>query len=275
MVVWALGCQEQNTQAPIEGIKLSDLSPADSRKQPSKIFFRMFIFEMPAEHFTSVKDIFKKLSQKPLRFVNADTFKANGFEVGFGYNRMWESVATSLRQLEARKVTTKDILIFDDADYDIAIAGTDSQEKIPYITNNRMIAKVDLEAGKLIWRIKARVLPQRRATINARILPVFSKAEQNRFAKLLGKQSDNETVFSFAGFGLNMSEEDFVIIGPGRYNQEQKTLSSLFFTLNGDFVLHEPSEYGQGDITFKKQVTLKKNVPLIRLYMIVCAKVRN
>ena len=106
-------------------------------------------------------------------------------------------------------------------------------------------------------------------------MPVFKDNYQPKLEKLVEGLKPRETVFGSAGFGLNMSNEDFILIGPGRYNSEQATLCNSFFTRIGNYVINEPSQYKSGSVTMTKQVTVKKDTPMIRLYMIVCVRVGN
>ena len=272
-----LGClgQDAHSDVSIDGIKLSDITATDSTGLPPQIFFRMFVFEMPAENFTSINDIFKNLSTEPLRFVNKDTFRANGFNAAFGYNKMWDPAASRLRQLNAKRIMTKNIFIFDDDGHDIVIAGTNNPQTMLYISKERIITIANLDSGQFIWRIKAKIIPQRRGTAGVTIMPVFKNNYQPKFTKLIEGVKPGETVFGSAGFGLNMSNEDFILIGPGRYNSEQATLCNSFFARIGDYVIDEPSQHKSGSVTVTKQITMKKDAPIIRLYMIVCVRVGN
>jgi len=271
------GCLEQDagSDVSIDRIKLSDIAPANSARLPEQIFFRMFVFEMPAENFTSINDVFEGLSTEPLRFVNEDTFRANGFNAAFGYNKMWDPAASRLRQLNAKRVMTENIFIFDDDGYDIAIAGVNNPQMMRYIAKDRTITTAELVDGQFVWRIKAKIIPQRRATAGVTIMPVFKNNYRPKLAKFVEGASHGETVFGSAGFGLNMSSEDFVLIGPGRYNGRQATLCNSFFARIGDCVINEPSQHQSGGVTVTKQITVKRDIPMIRLYMIVCVRVGN
>lgn len=272
-----LGCLEQDTgsDVSIDGIKLSDITPANSTRLPPQIFFRMFVFEMPAENFTSINDIFENLSTEPLRFVNEDIFRANGFNAAFGYNKMWDPTASRLRRLNAKRIMTKNIFIFDDDGHDLAIGGTDNPQTMLYISKERIITVANLDVGQFIWRIKAKIIPQRRETAGVTIMPVFKSNNQPAFTKLIKGASSGEMVFGSAGFGLNMSGEDFILIGPSRYNIGQATLCNSFFARIRDYFVSKPSQYESGGVTMTKPVTVKKNAPMIHLYMIVCVRVGN
>lgn len=272
-----LGClgQDAGSDVSIDGIKLSDITAVNSTRLPPQIFFRMFVYETPAENFTSLNDIFENLSTEPLRFVNEDTFRANGFNAAFGYNKMWDPAASRLRQLNAKRIMTKDIFIFDDDGHDIPVTGSNNPQTMLYISKERIITIANLDSGQFIWRIKAKAIPQRRGTAGVTIMPVFKNNYQSKFAKLFEGVKPGETVFGSAGFGLNMSYEDFVLIGPSRYNTEQTTLCNSFFARIRDYVINEPSQYQPGSVTMTKPVTVKKNAPMIHLYMIVCVRVDN
>jgi len=103
---------------------------------------------------------------------------------------------------------------------------------------------------------------------------VFKSPMSNTIARLLGREEGNEIVFDVAGFELTMSSGDFVLIGPSQYKQDDITLGSLFFTSRGDFAFPIPKQNEKGEeIPGRPAYTLRKNVPLIRLFLIACTGV--
>jgi hypothetical protein len=98
----------------------------------------------------------------------------------------------------------------------------------------------------------------------------------NTIARLLGREGENETVFDFAGFELTMSSGDFVLLGPNQYKQNDITLGNLFFTSRGDFAFPMPRQDKRAnEDPAKPAYTLRKDVPLIRLFLIACARVSD
>jgi len=168
---------------------------------------------------------------------------------------------------------TKNIFIFDNAGHDIPIARINNPQTMLYIAKDRTIATANLAIGQFEWRIKAKAIAQRRATAEVTILPVFKNKGQGRFKKMIAGAPSGETVFDSVAFKMNISNEDFILIGPSRYNREKMTLCNSFFARTRDYISTEPGQYQADGTTLSRPVTTKKKISVVRLYMIVCVRV--
>jgi hypothetical protein len=259
-VGWTAGCGQQRTKPPgpaIEGIKVGDLEPTTQTQLPPQINFQVLAFEVPAENMPSPKPLFLGLIRKPLHFADYKAFEANGFFAGFGRGEMWDEIAARLTQAGARNAGTNRLIVFDDKGDDIIFTTLGVEQTVFYTTGQGKLAGASLGGGQLAWRIKAKPIPRLRGGCEVKLQPVFKRPMGNTVARLLGRE-----------------ETDFVLIGPSQYKEDDITLSSLFFTSRGDFAfpITRRNERAE-EIPGKPTYTLRKDVPLIRLFLIACTRV--
>ena len=93
---------------------------------------------------------------------------------------------------------------------------------------------------------------------------------------VIGSMKNEDVYFDSLNFSLKMDNGDFVFLPPARYEKNEKLLGGAFFNLTADFVLpaatHDSGKQSTGD---KPTFVLKKNVPLIRMYLIVYAGTKS
>ena len=258
-VGWATGCGQERKQPPppaIEGIKIRDLEPITPMQLPQQIHFRIYTFEVPAENIPLPKELFLGLIRKPLHFADYETFEANGFFTGFGQSGMWNEISARLARAGARSAGNSRLIVFDDKGDDVIFNTLAAEQNIFYTNSEGKLVGTSLGNGRLGWRIKAKPIAKLRGACEVKLEPVFKSQQSNYIARLLGREQDNEIVFDIAEFELTMSSGDFVLIGPSQYKPDDISLGSLFFTSRGDY-------------------SLRKNVPLIRLFLIACTQVSD
>jgi hypothetical protein len=272
------GCGQERTRGPagptIEGIKLGDLAPATAMELPSQITFQVYTFEVPAENAPLPKELLLGLIRSPLHFADYNAFEANGFGAGFGRDEMWDEIAARLTQIRAKNAGTSRLIVFDDKGDDVIFNTLAGERTVFFTTGEGKLVGVSLGGGYLGWRIKAKPIAKLRGAAQVQIQPVFKLPAGNTIARLLGREGENETVFDFAGFELTMSSGDFVLLGPNQYKQDDITLGNLFFTSRGDFTFPIPRQDDRAEEDpAKPAYTLRKDVPLIRLFLIACTRV--
>ena len=280
LVIMIIGCAESQKDIDsslLKGVKLSDLKPTVVPQLQPEIHFRMYTFDIPTENISSVENMFKILRITPMRFVNYDAFRTNGFAAGFGQIVIWDQLGDELRKARALGRGTNVLIISGDADDNIDIARIGEELSIFYVGTDGTIAEAGLAAGRIAWNIKAQPIAGQRGTAQVRIQPVFKSYKDERIAKLAGKKVSNQIEFESSGFQLVMGEGDFVLMGPGQYDSKL-SLDNLSLNLQGDFVDIEKSKDEQkdnftlGDMFFKFH---KKDGPVIRLYLIVFMGVKS
>ena len=270
----------QTTSEPeglgISGLKLSDIKPTYQKESPKNLEFRIFVFELPKTEYGKVKDVFGELPETPLYFNDRRGFDASGLVVGYGRNEIWDKIAEKLRKSSARKTETKAMVVFDDKGDDVVISNLDTEKTVFYSRAGGAVTGVTIGPGKLAWRIKAKPISTIRRTAQVEIVAIFKQNVDPLIRRMVGVREDDETVFDSAGFNLKMSNGDFVLLGPKDGQQNKLSMAELFFTKRGKFILPTVDTGGQEKSILKKTPnTLYKDVPLVRLYLIVCARVQN
>lgn len=271
------GCEETSrkpARASIEGIKLADLQPVQFDKFPPQISFNVFTFELLTEKFALIEEMFELLTKQPLNFTSKNAFLANGFEAGFGHPDAWNQVAIRLSQAGAKKVNTHSLLFLDDNPNDVFVELRQTNHVVTYTDSNAKPRKTEVMPGAFVWRIKARSNDQLRGTANVEIQPVFQQNTGGLTAHINEGEQTGAVVFDSASLKLMMGEGDFVLLGPGKDKEDGSILGNIFFTMFGDFVVPDP-EQTEAERSKKPNYVLKKGVPLVRLYLIVCTRVED
>lgn len=256
LTVWVFclcGCtepQEEPVQDPLAGVTIADLAPMVTEQIPPQITFHVLLFEMPAENSYLLEEMFGGLYQRTLHFVDYGMFKANALLAGFGRADMWNRVAQKLIQGRAQKMIVGTLIIFDEIGEDIAAVPVSQEQTIFYTDAENNLVGHSLLDGVLVWNVRARPISSVGGVAQVNIEPVFRSSMDMLLAQMGKKNKPDTNEFAFAGFDLQMTIGDFVLLGPAEYQSDQITLSSLFFTPQRD-------------------------EPVIRLYLIVCTGVGN
>ncbi len=275
--VWLTGCEQSKrstAQTAFPGIKISDIAPTFSDRLGPQIVFQIFTFEFPAQRVLELERFFANLRLQPFRFVNYKAFKANGFSAGFGRGREWNSVAEQLRRTEAQETSTNTLIVFDNKGDAIGVVWVDAGQTIFYFGEDGSVASLSPGMGRLILQLKAEPVPEVRGATQVVIQPVFRQGMEGGLGRLAGRDEFDEKVFSFARFTLKMSDGDFVLLGPSEYKKDKTLLSDLFFTGRGNFLVRKkPPQQEKQKVSAEDNYVLQRNIPLVRMYLIVCMKV--
>jgi len=275
--IWLTGCEKPKNsaaQTALSGIKLSDIAPISGDRLSPEIVFQIFTFEFPAQRVLDMERFFANLRLQPFSFANYKAFKANGFSAGFGRGREWNSVARQLRRTEARETSSNTLIVFDNTGDPIGVVWIDAGQTILYFGQDGSVGGLSPGMGELILQLKAEPVPEVRGAAHVVIQPVFRRGMEGNLGRLAGIEKIDEKVFSFARFTLKMSDGDFILLGPSEYKKDKTLLSGLFFAGRGDFLVRkEPPPQQARDVSTGDNYVLQRNIPLVRMYLIVCMKV--
>ena len=261
------GCNG-NEEMPIwEQVKIRDLAPIDNNTQPDAqllktINFNVYIFEIPADEIGTMDKVWPMLYTQPLRFNNPNAFSENSFKVGFGQIPMWSRVASTLRSANGIQAGTVSLLVPDGQSNDVAIAALGEEQTVFYISNKGTMEGASFGRGGLGLRVQAEKIPGSRGVCTVSVLPVFSPVKRSRIPLLSGGEKTGEFLFESAGFSLNISPGDFVLLGPEKYDSGQTILNSLLFSKPEGSLFFNELE--------RKPPELRKAV---RLFLIVCTSI--
>lgn len=267
------GCEEiepGRKQAPIEGVKLSDLQPTDIEFEPPQINLDLVAFEMPAENLQTVTKIFDSITDSQIILAGKDRMKANGFKVALGYSEQWQLLVPLLHQARARKANTNKLLIIDSQGEDIYIKNIYTPYRLSYINASSYNLLQDLPPGRAIFRVKAAMLPERKRLASVKLQALYKSSVSDIFTKANDNNIANENILDFASMRMKMNEGDFILLAPEKHDEQPGSLENLFFSFTGDYPEATPNKT---DNESGPSIVVKHNVPLVRIYMLVCMKV--
>jgi len=262
-----VGCNGSEEVPIWEQVKITDLAPIDKNTQPDTqrlktINFKVYIFEIPADEISTMDKVWPMLYTQPLRFNNPDAFNENSFKVGFGQIPMWSRVANSLQSVDGIQAGTVSLLIPDRQSNDFTIAELGREQTVFYISDKGTMEGAKFGRGRLGLRVQAEKIPGSRGVCKVNVLPVFSSPKKNPIPLLSARGKKGEFLFESAGFRLNISPGDFILLGPKKYDSGHNTLSSLLFSKpEGSLFFNELD---------RKPPELRKAV---RLFLVVCTAI--
>ena len=171
---------------------------------------------------------FATLDTKSIRFVNRESFTANGFTVGFGRTLNWKSVSGILSQINAIRGETNNLVVYDDSGDDFAVGMLESQQNISFFDTKGKEVASDFMPGRFSWTLRARPHASVRGVVQLEIRPMYRFGTHSFVRRL----ADYRNVIPFDGgaFGLKMSSGEFVLLGTTGRSEDKITLSNLLFS---------------------------------------------
>lgn len=272
-----IGCGESAIKTPPlrHSIKIGDLKPSLTTKPPVEITYQMMIFEIPSENVSILEEIFESLREQTLHFKDPYAFNANGFSAGFGQSSDWQPLGKKLRQAKARKVDTRSLIVFDDQGDDVQAGIVEEQGKYFYTHLDGSVSPQSLGPGYLMFRIKARPVPDRRGVAYLSVQPLFSRGLDDAMYRLVGKKRPGETVFDAASFDLKAVAGDFVILSSTEPKQGLAMISELFCRVDRQIKMRNPDLTGDIAKDARISAMISRDVNMIRAYVILCTGVTN
>ncbi|MFA5553200.1 MAG: hypothetical protein WCZ89_01080 [Phycisphaerae bacterium] len=241
-IIFLGGCnpesQPQSASHPpnIEGIRITDVSPAkpqtDLIRSIKNMSFTCYKFEIPAENFQVFEEIWPLLTDEQLFFNNQKAFAANAFVLGFGRVEIWDIIAEKLKQAGGENIVETTLLFSDDQELDFQAMTLFKPREILYIDTDFSMQRFDASPGRLELRLKAKKLHDRRGVCNfyGKIMHV---PKENLLPGLPEHLKAPEFDFRVTGFAAQMSPGDFLLLSPGRYIGDSKSLTNVFFAKEG------------------------------------------
>ncbi len=272
-----IGCAESAIKTPARrrSIKIGDIKPSLTTKMPAEITFQVMTFEIPSENVSILEEIFGTLRQESLHFKDPQAFAANGFSAGFGQSSDWSPLGKKLRLAKARKVETRSLIIFDDEGDDVLVGTIEERNKYFYTHSDGSVVPQSLGSGYIVFRIKASPVPASRGFAYLSVQPLFSLGLDDTIPRLAGRKRSGETIFDTVAFDLKIGAGDFVLLSSTEPDQGLAMISELFCRVDRQIMLRNPDF--AGDITKDNMASamIKKDVKVIRAYLILCTGVKN
>ncbi|MBW8002356.1 MAG: hypothetical protein FVQ80_10095 [Planctomycetes bacterium] len=247
------GCGQQQEKPIWEGLKIGDLAPILG-PSPIPAFktiaFDVHIIDIPAMNIDILDQIWTRLQERQIQFDNANVFKANSFIARFGQLPVWDDIRELLIVANGKKLKTSTLIIPVDQSENLPIKMLYDRQTIFYVSNEGVMEGTDIGPGSVVLRLNARNIGNQRGTCQVKIEPVYSPPRTKFASKTKRSRRKGEIFFDGMAFNLDMSDGDFVLLGPEKYEKYRITLSSLFFSKD------KPRE-------------------TVRIYLIVCTKINE
>lgn len=227
------GCNEPASKAMWDNVKIGDLAPAKpgpGDQQIKTANIDVHIYEVPAENVGKLEDVWESLYTRAIRFYSYQAFAGNLFRVGFGKRFGWSGTEDLLRAAGGKRMAKIALLLPDGQPQDITVTGLGRPEELSYIDRDLSREKAVIGPGVISLRVTAQKLAGERGVCEVIGYPVFSMPMRSPIEPLAERAKRQEVKFTGAGFGLKMSPDDFVVLGPQKYLSERVTLPGLFFS---------------------------------------------
>ncbi|MHC4741276.1 MAG: hypothetical protein ACYS8Z_05165 [Planctomycetota bacterium] len=263
--VFLPGCNEPQDSKVWDEVKIGDLRTLETEKLPGTenlrtANFDVHIYELPAENVPKLEDFWAGLRTRGLTFYNYRAFAKNLFRIGTGKGFAWSGIDKVLEETGGRKMAKISAFLTDEQAQDLQITGLDRPLQISFVDRDQTRDEVLMGPGLVNLRLIAQQVPGIRGASQLIGYPSFTLPTASAQGPVGDFAKQQEVEFKAAGFGLKMSPDEYLVLGPQKYISERATLAALFFTnLNGTLF----AERG-------KRPARKVSV---RLFVIVCTTI--
>ena len=223
------GCAEPSLKDGLNGVKFTDIRPMYKKGSitPQDDFAAEIVFltvNVPLDNFVMADDLWDVFLDDGLLLANSDAFRANGWLAGFGSEGKWLDFQNFFRQAGCRKAGTTVMMVTPSQPDYVYVSKLSAKTDIYYYAGNGLVENVSVSAGKAGFKFKLEKIPGARGLAGLSITPFYE-------ADLPGVQ--NQTLFNPMKFDVDLSQGEFVLLGPVLYDSEPSRLSGLFFNQPG------------------------------------------
>lgn len=276
------GCQEaQNIpdQPQAESTKLSDIQPLYKPDMPPELHFRIYTFQLHRNNLANADHIFEILEKEKCQFKNPEAFKANGFAAGSAKSDTWQQLGERLQQAKAVGVRDSAMIVFEDSSQDLFFANTKQKRSVDYYRSQNEHFKMDVVQGQIGWRIRAWSSQDKEKTAQVQIMPISKPDIPPDISPFVRRRRQRIVIFDTAGFELEMTPGDFVVLSPENYDSDTN-LDTKDMTSPEESVLstETPGTSAESNLTKSTLGSMffeVENKPLIRLFIVVCVRTGN
>lgn len=192
--------------------------------------FDVHIYELPADNLGKLDDIWAGLQERGLTFYNYRAFAGNLFRAAVGRQFSWSRLDDLIKDLGGKRMAIISVLLPDGRSEDLRITGLDRPQEISFIDRDLLRDKVLIGPGIVNLRLIGRQVPGIRGACQIVGYPVFTVPMASAAGPMAEFAKQQEVQFKAAGFGLKISPDEFVVLGPAKYVSERVSLGGLFFT---------------------------------------------
>lgn len=216
--------------SPLEGIKLSDLRPADAPAKglvmPPSVNLKVLVFSIPEGHYEkAARGVLSLLDTGPGILRSAADCQANGFVAGTGRIAKMDAINKCLKNADATLVTSNFYTVCDDKGDDIEMVGLTQAVTVQYWNNGSAENKV-LKPGYLAIRMTVKRFASRASVFRMLIQPVWKPHHEATLIERTTGVSRN-IIFETAGIDTNMQVGDIAVLAASPVLPEGTSLAGI------------------------------------------------
>ena len=213
----------------LNGVKFTDIRPmykGPLRKQDNFAAEIVFLtINVPLDNFAMADDLWDIIRDDGLLLANSDAFRANGWVAGFGSEGKWRDFQNFFRQAGCKKAGTTVMMVTPSQPDYVYVSKLSAKTDIYYYSGKSLVESVSVGAGKAGFKFELEKIPGARGLAGLSITPIYETGFQDT--------QNNQVPFNAMKFDVDLSQGEFVLLGPVLYDSESSRLSGLFFNQPG------------------------------------------
>ena len=239
------GCAEPSLKDGLNGVKFTDIRPMykEGLIDAQDDFAAEIVFltvDVPLNNFAMADDLWDIIRDDGLVLANSDAFRANGWLAGFGGKGKWQNFQNFFRQAGCRKAGTTVMMVTPSQPDYVYVSKLSAKTEIFYYAGKSLVESVSVGAGKTGFKFELEKVPGARGLAGLSITPFYETD--------LPVIQKNQVLFKPMKFDVDLSQGEFVLLGPVLYDFQTSRLSGLFFNQPGV-------------------------VPSVKIYLITCRRI--
>jgi len=264
------GCKKAEIDPPPlwEQTNLSELKPSGQLENPvlqqiAGINLDIYMYEVPVDQIKTLLPVWNPLSKQGIRFKNAMSFQANGFQFSRARVEKLSWIVGSLEQAQALSMGTHSVILAEDYDSDLLVTALPGRHTISFIDLKGATQSAVVGPGQLNLRLKAqkgRGSPYPNEIVG---YPMVTVPSHKGIEKLDHLASQYEAAFLSSSILARVMPGDVFLLGPEEFYGDISTLGGLFFQ-NPRGRVFEPTRVG-GEREAK---------PTFKVYIILCTSIQ-
>lgn len=266
VVVCLVGChQPESTSPPPPPAKIGDLVPKTSPHQNDALLgafaLDMYIYNVPAKNQAAIRNLWKTMGTRKMRYKNHFAFKANALQIATTRIRRWSWIDGVLLEARAQKQRTVHMMIGEQQPSDLHIRPINGSPSVTHINLEGNQEQVRLRPGKLSLRMQALPMGDRYRLVG---YPTLTLNISERIPALAERMRAHEIPFWGAAFSAPLQVGDVLVLGPAEHCGDESTLGGLLFRNDQGVLFMDPV-----------QPSKPKTEPALRLFVFVCSFART
>ena len=211
--------------------KISEITNSmEEENRPVSAGFYVYFFEIDANEFDLISESLADLNDPDMKLTVPGVFSDNGFIIAAGQRSDWTELGAKLLLVQARKISTISLMLYENISDDIAVSSLkDANSVFCKVADNKFL-NLKLGPGQSRLRLRISGLIGLLGVCRVDVTPVFVPGRMRSDDRFIRNKLAGETVFNGSALNFRIRPGQFVLIAPGDYEPQRRTLSGMFFS---------------------------------------------